>query len=452
MTQLGEAIARYHKLIESAPFKDLSWATALHEQMAAAHLTEGGRPISPFLRPHFVTRRRYNTLVKAAEALFSAIDRVKQLALSNPALLARMELLPAEKMLASIDPGYPYLAVTSLLDAHLDNGFLRFVDYNADTATSVAFGAALADLFYECPPVKQFRRHYKLSKLGGTRHLVSAVLTAQKAFGGRKAPRIGVLEFRQPFQAAEPSEYALLCEMFRRHGCQAEIVSPDLLEYRNGELRQGDFVIDLVFRRVKVQEFLLRYDLSHPLVRAYGDRRVCVINSFRSELAHKKAIFALLTDDSLTASFPAAERNAIAEHIPWTRVVAPVRTNYGNKKIDLPEFILKNREKLVLKPNDDSGEEHCYQGWLMDDAGWERALKAAARSTYVVQEKAESARAVFPLLRYGQLEMKELQVDVHPHAYLGKVEGCSSWLSDVNAGGFSSIAGLTPTYILETKP
>ncbi len=47
--------------------------------------------------------------------------------------------------------------------------------------------------------------------------------------------------------------------------------------------------------------------------------------------------------------------------------------------------------------------------------------------------------------------MRELQVDVHPHAYLGKVQGCSSWISEPAAGGFSSIAGLAPTYLLEPK-
>ncbi len=451
MTQLGEAIARYHKLIESEPFKDLAWAEALQQQMVAAHLTEAGRPISPFLRPHFLTRRRYNTMVKAAEALLSAIDRVKQMALANPALLARMELLPAEKMLASIDPGYPFLTVTSLLDTHLDNGSLRFVDYNADTATSVAYGAALTDLFYNSAPMKRFRRQYKLTKLGGTKHLVQAVLLAYKKFGGKRRPKVGILEFRQPFQTTEPSEYLLLSELFRSHGIVAEVVSPDQLEYRGGVLRQGNYAMDVVFRRVKVHEFLLRFDLSHPLVRAYRDRAVCVVNSFRSELAHKKAIFALLTDESVTSGFPAAERRAINEHIPWTRVVAPTRTVYRNKKVDLPEFILKHREKLVLKPNDDSGEEHSYQGWMTDAASWERALRAATRSAYVVQEKAEPALAVFPLLYYGRLEMRELQVDVHPHAYLGKVQGCSSWLSDVSAGGFSSVAGLAPTYILESK-
>jgi hypothetical protein len=64
-----------------------------------------------------------------------------------------------------------------------------------------------------------------------------------------------------------------------------------------GVLRQGPLEINLVYRRLGVQEFLLRFDLSHPLVQAYRDRAVCVVNSFRSELAHKKAMFGLLTDE-----------------------------------------------------------------------------------------------------------------------------------------------------------
>ena len=57
MTQLDEAIARYHKILEADHLKDLSWAAELQEKMKEQHLTIGGRPISPVLRPHFVSNR-----------------------------------------------------------------------------------------------------------------------------------------------------------------------------------------------------------------------------------------------------------------------------------------------------------------------------------------------------------------------------------------------------------
>jgi hypothetical protein len=450
MTQVGEAIARYHKLIESEPYIDLAWAKALQERIKTEKLS--GRPISPVLRPHFITNRQYAALVKAAESLFSAINRVEHMALENPALLARMQLLPAERMLAQVDPGYSFFSVTGLLDTALNNGSLRFVSHNAEAPAGVVYGDLLADLFYDAPPVREFRKKYKLSKVGGTKYLLSALLKAYKDFGGKpKKPRIAIVEFRQPFQSAEASEYTLLAEMFAREGCPTEIASPDQLEYRNGVLRKGEFAIDIVYRRVRLQEFLIRFDLSHPLVRAYKDRAVCMVNSFRSELGRKKAVFDLLTDDAVTSGFPAVEKRAIKDFIPWTRMVQAAKTTYRGHTVDLPEFVMKHRTKLVLKPNDDSAELNSFRGAETDDLGWEKALRQAMRVPYVVQEVAEAARAVFPLMQYGSLMMKEMQIDVHPHSFLGKVHGCSSWLSVAGSSGFSTLTGLAPTFLLEGK-
>ena len=190
---------------------------------------------------------------------------------------------------------------------------------------------------------QEFRKRYDLAKLGGTKHLVHSLLKAWKEFGGKQKPRIGILEFRQQFQTADSGELALLKEFFQREGYQTEVVNPEHLDYRNGALVKGDFKIDLIYRRAQVEEFLVRFDLSHPLVRAYQDRAFCMVNSFRSELAHKKAMFGLLTDQTLTAKFPAAERKAIRDHVPWTRLIASTRTTYHDQNIDLLEFVTQNQ-------------------------------------------------------------------------------------------------------------
>ena len=258
------------------------------------------------------------------------------------------------------------------------------------------------------------------------------------------------MEFRTAYHSGQ-SEYELFRDFFREEGYAVEIVSPEQLEYRNRILRKGNFEIDVVYRRLGVQEFLIRFDLAHPLVQAYRDRSVCVVNSFRSELAHKKAMFGLLTDESADRQVP----DPGAQGDPRSRAVDPPggsqpRRPTTTQTVDLPEFILQNREKLALKPNDDYSDLHTYFGWEMDGAEWERALKQAMRSPYVVQERVEPVRSVFPLMSFGQLEFREMQVDVHPHAYLGKVQGCSSWLS-TGTTGFSSAAGIVPTYILDSK-
>src|SRR6202522_1188192 len=150
MTQVGEAIARYHKLIESGPYIDLGWAQALQEQLKAAKL--GGRAISPVLRPHFLSGRDYAALSKVAETIGSAISRVEQLALSSPALLARIQLLPAERMLAQVEPGYSFAGVSGQLDTVMNNSSMTFINHRADAPAGVLYGDTLSDLYYEAPP------------------------------------------------------------------------------------------------------------------------------------------------------------------------------------------------------------------------------------------------------------------------------------------------------------
>jgi uncharacterized circularly permuted ATP-grasp superfamily protein len=449
MSLLDDAVAKYNKLLENGPFRDLAWAEALHRRMETLNLSAGGRLICPFLRPSFLSRRQYESLVRGGEALVAAIDRMEQMVLASPALLARLELLPAEKMLASIDPGYQALEVAARLDTHLFDGRLRFVEYNADSPTGAGYADALSDLFYDLPPVKEFRKKYSLAKVGGRKYLLQALLKSYRQFGGSKKPNIAIVEFRTAYHSGQ-SEFEGFRDFFRDEGYAVEIVSPEQLEYRNRVLRKGSFEIDVVYRRVGVQEFLIRFDLSHPLVQAYRDRAVCVVNSFRSELAHKKAMFGLLTDETLTGKFPAAERKAIRDHVPWTRLVSASRTTYEDKPVDLPEFIAANREKLALKPNDDYSDMHTYFGWEMDAAAWDRGLKQALRAPYVVQERVQPERSVFPLMSFGNLEFRDMQVDVHPHAYLGKVQGCSTWLS-AGTAGFSTVSGIVPTFILDAK-
>jgi uncharacterized circularly permuted ATP-grasp superfamily protein len=448
MTQLDEAITRYHRILESEPYRDLRWVKNLQEQMEAQQLSTGGRLLCPFLRPNFVTQKQYDNLVKTGEALISAVDRMLRLALASPQLLSRMQLFPAEKMLAAADPGYEMSEVSAQLDLQIQNGSLHVLQYNADALSGAAYAEGLSDLFYDCPPVKEFRRRYNLTRIGGKKPFLNALLKAYKMFGHAKKPNIAILEFRN---STGRSEYEIFRDYFRAEGYQTELVAPDQLEYKNSILRAGGFDIDLIYRRISAQEFLLRFTLSHPLVQAYLDRTVCVVNSFRSELSHKKAMFALLTDESLVAKFPLNERKAIKEHVPWTRVVKAGKTTYRDQVVDLLEFIKQNRETLVLRPNDEYTDLHSFVGYEHDDGSWARALREAVRAPYVVQERVKPVRTVFPLMSYGHLEFKEMQVDVQPQAFLGKVGACSSYVSSAGAGAYSPAFGIAPTFIIDPK-
>ncbi len=448
MTQLDEAIHQYHRILESEPYRDLRWVKNLQEQMEARQLSSGGRLLCPFLRPNFVTQKQYDNLVQTGEALISVVDRMLKQALASPAILSRMRLLPAEKMLAAVDPGYNLAEVSSQFDLQIQNGSLHVSQYSADALSGTAYADGLSDIFFDCPPVKEFKRKYNLTRVGGKKPFLQALLKAWKMFGGKKKPNIAIVEFRS---ATGRSESEIFKEYFEAEGCPTEQISPEQLEYKNGVLRAGNFDIDLIYRRISVQEFLLRFTLNHPLVQAYKDQKVCVVNSFRSEISHKRAMFALLTDDVLTEKFPASERKAIAEHLPMTRMVKAGKATWGEETVDLLDFIQKNRETLLLRPNDDYTDLQTFVGMEHNEISWARAIREAQRAPYVVQARSAPARSIFPLMNYGTLEFREMQVDVQPQAFMGKVAGCPSYVSPSGVGTYSPSAGIAPTFIIDPK-
>jgi hypothetical protein len=452
MAQLGDAITRFHRLLEQPSYRDTSWAEQFQEQMRQRHLVDSGRLLSPVLRPHFVTRRQLDALTRLSSQMAEILDRLEAVAFASPPLLNRLQMLPAEKMLSAIPHGYPRAGVTASMDANLKNGSLFVQGVDACKPAGLVYANSLADLFLEIPLVKEFKRgRYKLSKLGGPKALLQAIQSAYRQFGGKNKPSIAIVELGQDSalnNINSSSEGGMLAESLNQLGATARLVPPELLEYSGGKLRSGDFTVDLVFRRILTREILTRWDLSHPLLRAYRDQAVCVVNSFRAEFAQRRALFDLLTDETVTAHLPTADRKLIRNSIAWTRVVSHRKTTHADKEIDLPQFILNQRERLALLPNEDSSDQRAYIGAEMTPAAWDRALKLALRTPYVVQERPLPVRETFPLFQYGELKMKEAEVTVHPHVLNGEMSGASAVLETCLAGSSAHLA-VAPVLLLE---
>ena len=233
MTQLDEAISRYHRILESEPYRDLRWVKNLQDEMEARQLSAGGRLLCPFLRPNFVTQKQYDNLVKTGEALISAVDRMlRHRARYPPHLLSRMQLFLAEKMLAAIDlSGYEMrLEVSAQLDLQIQNGSPHVMrKYNADAFDGRGVvGRALPICSYDCPPVKEFRRRYNLTRVGGKKPFSERPAQSLQDVRGelrsrKPKPNIAILEFHDP---TGRSEYEIYRDYFRAEGFQTELLSP----------------------------------------------------------------------------------------------------------------------------------------------------------------------------------------------------------------------------------
>src|SRR4029450_5991868 len=179
--------------------------------------------------------------------------------------------------------------------------------------------------------------------------------------------------------------------------------------------------IDLVYRRVLISDILSRADDCRALTEAYAARSVCVANTFRCKIPHKKAFFAVLTDERNAALFSDEEREIIAAHVPWTRILADTDTVMHGRRQRLMRLAEDHRESLVLKPNDEYGGTGVTLGWETSPADWYSALSNALNmpsGTWVIQERIPVRREMFPMFdATGTVTMQEMLVDFAPYLF-----------------------------------
>jgi uncharacterized circularly permuted ATP-grasp superfamily protein len=283
--------------------------------------------------------------------------------------------------------------------------------------------------------------------------MLQVLVECYAEFLGRKPerpPHIAIVDLKgMPTQ----KEFELFREYFEAQGYPSVIASPDELEFTGNRLRVRDFEIDIVYKRLLVNEYLPVMKEQPALLDAYRAGAVCMVNSFRSKIIHKKTLFAVLTDARYTALFTADEQEMIKRHVPWTRRVRMGKSDYFGKEIDLLEFIGEHRDRLVLKPNDDYGGHGIYIGWNIDEIGWDEAIhNALANGDYLIQERVPTARETFPALTPDDtIEFVEQLVDLDPLLFNGKVGSAFTRLSSNELANVTAGGGMVPTFVIDTK-
>jgi len=449
---LSEAVSHYHDLLNDQNLAQSS-RELLDQGLDRAKLIFGGRRLSPYLRPHFVTEDDFVRVVSVCETVWSAIEKVKDVAVADDSLLDVLGLSQTERELVQIDPGYRAVSPTARLDSFLTDEAYSFVELNGESPAGIAYADAAFKIFEELPVMKSFSAKYHLRRFEGRPLMLKLLLDCYEEFLGRKAdraPGIAIVDLKgMPTQ----KEFELFREYFEAEGYPSIIASPDELEFNNGHLRVGNFEIDIVYKRLLVNEYLPIMGEHSALLDAYRAGAICMVNSFRSKLIHKKALFAVLTDARYASLFSADERAMIAGHIPWTRRVRAGKSDYFGDEIDLLEFIDERRDRLVLKPNDDYGGHGIYIGWNTDEIGWDEAIhNALANGDYLVQERVPTAREVFPALTTdGTINFAEQLVDLDPLLFNGKVGSAFTRLSSNELANVTAGGGMVPTFVISKR-
>ena len=453
---LAQAIGHYHELLNDEVAGECQ--ATLEAELRRRGLFFGGRALCTVLRPRFLTPDQYRFLRDRCALLLRAFDRIYHAALENAALRRQFGLVEWEEALMEPEPGFADPSPVSRIDAFYlpEDGVFHLTEYNAETPAGAAYGDALADAFLALPVMRSFLRTFDVRPLPARHDVLHALLGAyaqwSRANGGQRPalPRIAILDWKE---VPTYNEFLLWVDYFHSRGLEARIVDPRDTQLEGGRLTADGAPIDLIYKRVLISELVEQGGRDHPVIRAVQSGAVCMVNPFRCKLLHKKASLAVLSDERNVALFSDVERRAIDAHIPWTRVVEQRKTRYQDRTVDLVPFIIEQRQRLVLKPNDAYGGAGIVLGWEVDEAAWERSVGLALKEPFVVQERVPIPSESYPSVVDGRVVFAERILDTAPFAYQGThVDGCMSRLStaalvNVTAGGGSQ----TPTFLVEAR-
>jgi hypothetical protein len=190
-----------------------------------------------------------------------------------------------------------------------------------------------------------------------------------------------------------PDEPEALADYYReRHGLS--VLHADVSELRlcGDEVMYGDARVDLAYRDASVLDLV---EWSEEGVDVAPMRALLRQNRMVSSIAaelDQKSIFEVFTDPELAARFlTVEERQVMRRHVLWTRVVSERYTlSPSGERIDLLEYVRRERESLVLKPNRAYGGAGVLVGPAASQSDWESAIDRVLRDSerWVVQRLA----------------------------------------------------------------
>ncbi|MCP5105876.1 MAG: circularly permuted type 2 ATP-grasp protein [bacterium] len=171
------------------------------------------------------------------------------------------------------------------------------------------------------------------------------------------------------------------------------------------DYRHLDIVDGCLFHkgeRIHTLVELYRGMVPPEVMEVFKHGNIRLMNGPVSKLLANKLNLALLSDHEALGTFSPEEKDFIDRHVPWTRKVEPGRTTLAGKSVDLVDFILANREILVIKPGSGYGGKGVCVGRKATLQQWKISVKTALHEKdWAVQEFVESAPGLYQAGDHG---------------------------------------------------
>jgi hypothetical protein len=232
--------------------------------------------------------------------------------------------------------------------------------------------------------------------------VVRWVQAGARPLGRRRLRGVAFVEDDAPVDGY--SEVPRLVAAVRAAGIPAVAGTPADLRLTRGGVRLQDTAVDVVYRDLALDDvgppgrtralegFRERFDAGAVLPGVAGE-------------FSQKGLLEFFGRPGAARLFTPGERRLLRRVVPWTRVLGARSTeDPAGRRIDLPEFARRARERLLIKPNVGSSGAGMLLGREAGAARWEARIARALREPgrWVVQARRPGTRRPMVYLRNGR--------------------------------------------------
>ncbi len=224
-----------------------------------------------------------------------------------------------------------------------------------------------------------------------------------------------------------------ICNFIQEQGHEVDLMYARDVEYDGTPHHQGR-KIDVVYRIFEWGHVMNYHTEEYePLIQAYCDGNLPVVNSFHGEALSAKSIFELLHCEELHPLFDDLPLDELLDAIPYTVNIA---------RVDEPEEIVEQREEWVLKRIKGSSGDAVLIGPETDDETWEHAVRHGVETgSMVLQEYVDSPMMLMSMFPGEDLVQVPRYVDLGPLLFSGRVGNFLARFSSTMMTSFVSMGG-----------
>jgi hypothetical protein len=357
------------------------------ESLAAQQgLLYGGRPLSIGFYPIILSHPQLTAIMEVVEALLGVMEKITRLFLHEPSV-RRMFGFPREQVeLIEVDPGYEPAIPCGRFDSFFDGRHIRFTEFNTDGTAGMDGAEKITKLFMSLPSIQEFFSGCPPKTFDINQCVLQAILDCHRQFVGGKppvSPRIAITDWKE---ARTSAEFVAFREFCHARGYEAVVADPREFSYDGTTLSHRGLKIDIIYRRVVSSEYVGRLEEVGDMTRAFKDHAVCVVGSFRSDVAFSKKAFAFLHQPEFSHLFSAEEHKLVERHIPWTQRFEDAECEYRGERTRLPDLARDNKDAFVLKPSNLYEGQGVWLGAKKTSEEWQELIDTALEEDYVLQE------------------------------------------------------------------